>query len=156
MNSGSHRPKANTTARGTDAQPDDRRVGGGRARTSPPPTAQHKPASSLVPCILAILGAGPRNANTGTDPKTHLLCPAWLAVSCSECPLETWRSGPQPLLPGLWRLGWSNTAQRTSGRCSKHTCFTTLGARAQETTVLGCKVDKTPTVGLEPTTTIIG
>ena len=75
MSSDSHRPKAKTTARGTDAQPDVRRVGGGRARTSPPPTAQHKPASLLVPCILAIWGAGPRNANTGTDSHNSLAVP---------------------------------------------------------------------------------
>ena len=83
MNSGSHRPKANTTARGTDAQPDVRRVGGGRARTSPPPTAQHTPASLLAPRIFVILGARRRNSNAGTEPTTVLLRPAWPARSRS-------------------------------------------------------------------------
>ena len=47
---------------GADAQPDVRRVGGGRARTSPPPTAQHKPAAFPVPCVSVILGTRSRNA----------------------------------------------------------------------------------------------
>ncbi len=80
---GSHRPKEKNTARGTDAQPDVRRVGGGRARTSPPPTAQHKPASLLAPRIIVILGARRRNSNAGTEPTTILLRPAWLARSRS-------------------------------------------------------------------------
>ncbi len=41
-------PKAKNTPRGTDAQPDVRRVGGGRARTSPPPTAEQKQAHSML------------------------------------------------------------------------------------------------------------
>ncbi len=56
---------------GADAQPDVRRVGGGRARTSPPPTAQHKPASLLVSCVFVILGTLPE-----TPAQAQLSCRA--------------------------------------------------------------------------------
>ncbi len=75
MRSDSHRPKAKTTARGTDAQPDVRRVGGGRARTSPPPTAQQKQAHGMLHRSFQTAGK-----LLGGDPAkfpARLLSPTW-------------------------------------------------------------------------------
>ena len=53
-------PNEKAPTRGADSQLSARRVSGGRARTSPPLTAQQEPASFLVPCVLVFWGAGPQ------------------------------------------------------------------------------------------------